>query len=115
MRSAFVGAGVLTVALAAMGAVAFRTRRVVGSRRSGPPSSTDAQLAVVCDRRQEIARTDRTREHILCVPYIDPILQALLAAAPRQGNASHIARALALDVDRQRNLAETVTVDWAWQ
>ena len=40
VRTVFVGAGLLTVALAAVGAFAFRTRRVSGGRRSRPARSS---------------------------------------------------------------------------
>jgi glucosamine--fructose-6-phosphate aminotransferase (isomerizing) len=50
-------------------------------------------------------------EHSLYLPCIDPILQVPLAVVPLQLFAYHVARARALNVDRPRNLAKTVTVE----
>ena len=50
-------------------------------------------------------------DHIFYLPCIDPVLQIPLAAVPLQLFAYHVARARALNVDRPRNLAKTVTVE----
>ena len=65
-------------------------------------------LAVASEGCKEIAEH---AEHIVYVPRTDPLLQVVLAVAPLQLFAYHVARARALNVDQPRNLAKTVTVE----
>jgi glucosamine--fructose-6-phosphate aminotransferase (isomerizing) len=65
-------------------------------------------FAVACDGCKEIAEHAET---VVYVPRTDPLLQVLLAIVPLQLFAYHLGRARALNVDRPRNLAKTVTVE----
>jgi glutamine---fructose-6-phosphate transaminase (isomerizing) len=65
-------------------------------------------FAVATEGCKEIAEH---AEHIVYVPRTDPLLQVVLAIAPLQLFAYHLARARALNVDQPRNLAKTVTVE----
>ncbi|MGO9752502.1 MAG: glutamine--fructose-6-phosphate transaminase (isomerizing) [Solirubrobacteraceae bacterium] len=65
-------------------------------------------FAVATEGCKEVAEH---AEHVVYVPYTDPLLQVVLAIVPLQLLAYHIARARALNVDQPRNLAKTVTVE----
>jgi glucosamine--fructose-6-phosphate aminotransferase (isomerizing) len=65
-------------------------------------------LAVAGEGCMELAEH---AEHIVYIPRTDPLFQVVLAIAPLQLFAYHLARSRALNVDQPRNLAKTVTVE----
>ena len=65
-------------------------------------------IAVATEGNAEIASH---ADEVLHVPATDWMLQPLLAVIPLQLLAYRIARLRGLNVDQQRNLAKTVTVE----
>jgi glucosamine--fructose-6-phosphate aminotransferase (isomerizing) len=65
-------------------------------------------LAVTSQGFEQVARH---ADHVFHIPRTDALLAVVLANAPLQLFAYHLARARGLNVDQPRNLAKTVTVE----